>query len=191
MSAGAPSVRWLKRALSVFFVYHMATVLILPMGSGLFIRELGRYVIDYANTLLLNATWQFFSPGPAPTFYIEYTFSSPDRGDYSGETKLLPERREGFGWSDFYNRRLYAMRFLALDQRRLENYLVPWICRQKPDAEVVTLRLIFEQIDSVERQRSESLADSFREMARPADTPIRTYSCALASAQPAAQEPES
>ena len=36
-------LRVLKTALSVFLIYHLLAVAILPMGNGLIIRELGRY----------------------------------------------------------------------------------------------------------------------------------------------------
>ena len=125
--------RLLKAVLSVFLVYHLLAILILPMGKGLLIRDLGRHFYTYANVFGLNTTWQFFSPGPSPIFYLEYSFTYPEvEGDDNSfemsEPQLLPEKRNGFGVSDFYSRRLYSMRFLSLDDGRMENYMAPWLC---------------------------------------------------------------
>lgn len=186
MSKWHQKIRWftptrlLKSILSVFIVYHLLAILILPMGKGLLIRELGRHFYTYANIFGFNTTWQFFSPGPSPIFYLEYTFTYPEGDDDSFETsepQLLPEKRTGFGVSDFYSRRLYSMRFLSLDEGRLEKYMAPWLCRKDPRAESVTIRQKFAEIQAVERHRGDMGGDNFSEMSDPADLPPRTYRC--------------
>jgi hypothetical protein len=169
----------LKVILSFFIIYHLATVTILPMGSGLLIRELGRYFVPYANLFQLNTTWQFFSPGPSPIFYLEYTylFETDDGGETESEPNLLPERRTGFGYSDFYNRRLFSMRFFSLNEQRLVRYLVPWLCRQNEKATSVSVRQKFGQIQSVERARTGRDLESFSDMAEPMNFPSSTHSC--------------
>lgn len=175
--------RVLKTVLSVFIAYHLLTVLILPMGNGLVIRELGRYFIPYANVLGFNTSWQFFSPGPSPIFYLEYTYSYPppagnDDAFDESEAKLLPEKRTHFGVSDFYSRRLYSMRFLSLDANRLEKYMAPWLCRRDPRAESVTIRQVIAQIQSVERHRSDLGVERFADMAEAVNGQRSTFACA-------------
>ncbi len=186
MRPGTFAERWLsptrvlKAVLSVFLVYHFLAIFILPMGKGLLIRELGRHFYTYANVFGLNTSWQFFSPGPSPIFYLEYSFTYPEVGEDSfemSEPQLLPEKRSGFGVSDFYSRRLYSMRFLSLDDGRLEKYLAPWLCRQDLRAETVTVRQKFGEIQAVERHRGEMGADSFSEMSDPLDLPPKTFRC--------------
>lgn len=169
----------LKIGLSIFVLYHLLAVTILPMGSGLIIRELGRYFTPYANLLQLNTTWQFFSPGPSPIFYLEYSFleETADGEDFETEPELLPERRQTFGYSDSYNRRLFSMRFFSLNQQRLELYLVPWLCRQNPKAVQVTVRQKFGQIKSVERARTDRELEDFSQMAEPMNLPSSTHAC--------------
>ncbi len=172
----------LKVVLSIFIVYHLAAVIVLPMGSGLLIRELGRYFVPYANLLQMNTTWQFFSPGPSPIFYLEYTylFETDDAGESSqseSEPKLLPERRTGFGYSDFYNRRLFSMRFFSLNEQRLARYLVPWLCRQNEKATSVSVRQMFGQIQGVERARKDHDLEDFSDMAVPMNFPSSTHTC--------------
>lgn len=177
--------RWLKVVLSVFLLYHLCAVLLLPMGSGLMIRELGRFFIPYANTLGLNTTWQFFSPGPSPIFYLEYSYvyaEDEDESDggyhrHESEVMFLPERRVGFGISDFYSRRLYSMRFLALNPERIQQYLAPWLCRQDRRAQTVTLRQRFEHVENVEKYRGGFGANRYSEMSREMTLPFVTYDC--------------
>lgn len=177
----------LKAGLSVFLVYHLSAVLILPMGSGIIIRELGGYVNRYANQLGFNTTWQFFSPGPSPTFYLEYSYGYPEGADLSAaedpfEIHWLPERRKGFAWSDFYNRRLYSMRFMALDSDRTRKYLAPFLCRQNPMASTVTMRSVFERVDSVEKARVGTSDDSFQDLSSRTVLPNLTFDCNEAEA---------
>ncbi|CAN5651200.1 hypothetical protein BH10BDE1_BH10BDE1_12530 [soil metagenome] len=174
--------RCLKAVLSIFVVYHLAAVIVLPMGSGLVIRELGRYFVSYANLFDLNTSWVFFSPGPSPIFYLEYTYTYPAKNDdddslNESEPQLLPEKRVGFSVSDFYNRRLYSMRFLSLDPEKMERYLVPWLCKQDAKAESVSVRELFGEIESVEKHRGKFGADSFSDMTEPKTMPRQTFHC--------------
>jgi hypothetical protein len=173
--------RCLKAVLSVFIVYHLTAIMILPMGSGLLIRELGRYFISYANIFDLNTSWVFFSPGPSPIFYLEYRYTYPSEDDddslIESEAMLLPEKRVGFGISDFYNRRLYSMRFLSLDPQKMERLLVPWLCRKDPKAESVSVREIFGEVQSVELHRGKYGGENFTEMTEPKRMPRQTFHC--------------
>ena len=168
----------LRALLSVFLIYHLLAVVILPMGTGLIIRETGRYFIAYANQLGLNTTWQFFSPGPSPSFYLEYSYGFDLEDNPDGyETHLMPEKRVGFGWSDFYNRRLFSMRFMALNAGRTERYLAPHLCRLKPEAKTVTLRTLVTKVESVDRAMLGSETQDFTDLAVRSELPQGTYFC--------------
>ncbi len=178
-------IRLLKAGLSIFIVYHLLTVLILPMGSGLIIRELGRYFIGYANHAGINTTWQFFSPGPSPVFYLEYTYTYPalnsgddDAMSDESESFFIPEKRNGAVISDYYIRRLASLQYLAINQSRTEQFLVPWLCAKDKRAESITVRQIFGELHNVERHRGQFGADSFSEMSDTRSTASTTYSCA-------------
>ncbi len=166
-----------KLILALFLVFHLAAVVILPMGSGLLNRHWGRFFIGYANTLGFNTTWQFFSPGPSPTFYLEYEFDEGGEDFEESEIYLLPERRTGFWWSDFYNRRLYSMRFLSLAPNLLVQYLVPWLCQKNPKAKAVTVQKIFERITNVERETGGAAEDTFQDMEVKERVARETHSC--------------
>src|SRR3954467_1869488 len=82
----------LKLVFSLFLLYHLAVIVIMPNPSSLLGRKYSRYLTDYANSLGLNTTWQFFSPGPAPVFYLEYTIEKPG-GEEDETSYQIPERR--------------------------------------------------------------------------------------------------
>ncbi len=163
----------LKIGLSVFLVYHLITVLLLPVASSLAGRRLARYFIPYANTLGFNTTWQFFSPAPSPMFYLEYELET-GADDEVPETKTYPPARKGHTWDEGWSRRLFGMRFFALNEERLENYFVPFLCRENPTAKSVVIQAVFEKIEDVERVGEYA---EFKDMAERIDLPRRRYAC--------------
>lgn len=166
----------LKIALSVFLLYHLATVLLMPNGSSLTGRKLSRYFTAYANTLGFHTTWQFFSPGPSPMFYLEYepVYAGEEENLSEAGPQYYPPKRKGFTWSDHWNRRLFAMRFFALHPGHMERYFVPYLCRQFKDAVALDIRSIIDQVEDIERV---GLWSELRESTRRVDFPSQEYSC--------------
>lgn len=183
MREGFGKISILKTVLAIFLTYHFLAVLILPMGSGLIIRETGQFFAPYANLLEINTTWQFFSPGPSPIFDLEYSFLEEvehENGEIEvqeSEPFLLPGKRRSFLYSDHYNRTLFSIRFLSGDQGRLESYLVPWLCRKNPSADQVLLRQNFTHVMNLEKARIHRDSQDFSEMQNSTSLPSTTYSC--------------
>jgi hypothetical protein len=166
---------WIKAVLSLLVAYHLAAVVILPNSSSLAGRQLSRFFIPYANLLGFNTTWQFFSPGPAPTFFLEYEIETADSYDLPPEEpRQYPDPRNGYSWSEAYNRRFYGMRFFALDPIRLERFFVPFLCRLHPEAEAVTVQGVFEKIPAIEK--AGEWAD-FKEMSERFSFPRQRFGC--------------
>ncbi len=138
--------------LSLGIIYHLLAVSILPNSNSLEGRVLSRWVIPYANQFGLNTPWQFFSPGPSPTFFLEYEVQMGDDEDEGGREPLIwPPHKQGRGYSDSYNRNLYSMRYFALNDVRLEHDFVPWLCRQYPGARRLMIRAVLEPVMTIER----------------------------------------
>lgn len=141
----------LKIFFTVFLLYHLAAIVIMPNPSSLLGRKYSRYLTNYSNLLGINTTWQFFSPGPAPVFYLEYDVEPKDP---SGEIKTyeIPERRRASYYDELYNRTLYAMRFFVLaPQETFKRFFVPWLCKQHPEAASLSIRTLGEPIENIER----------------------------------------
>ncbi|MGE3759713.1 MAG: hypothetical protein AB7H97_18245, partial [Pseudobdellovibrionaceae bacterium] len=71
-----------KVLISVWLVYHMATIILMPNGTSIVGRKYQHLFLNYANSISLNTTWNFFSPDPAHTIYLEYVvFFENDLGE--------------------------------------------------------------------------------------------------------------
>lgn len=159
----------------MLILYHLGAVFIMPNSSSLLGRELAGYFLDYANLMGFNTTWQFFSPGPSPTYYLEYQVETPSDPDMlQAPTLQYPPKRKPFTWSDFYNRRLFGMRFFTLFPERLERFFVPFLCRQHPGATGVYVQSVFERIPNIERAEANA---RFKDMSERLDLPRRRYGC--------------
>lgn len=164
-----------KAALSLFILYHMTVVLVLPNPSSIWSRKLSRFLTPYANQLSINTSWDFFSPTPAPTMYFEYQI---DRGgDIHGldsTTYYFPEFGSKGSYNPNANRLLYAMRFFILDPARVDRYFLPWLCRQHPQAEMIYLQHIIEPVENMERA---GLDDTYTKMVTKNQVQSRQYNC--------------
>ena len=172
--ASEPRRSALKVLISVFIVYHLAAVLLMLIGSSLAGRKLARFFLPYVNTLGFNSTWQGFSPGPSPMFYLQY---EPDLGGdevAASEPTFFPPKRAGFTWSDGWSRRLFSMRFLATNPELMERFLVPFLCRQSAGARSIDVQSIVDQVEPIDRPDEMT---EFTEMTRRLDLPRQKYTC--------------
>ncbi|HVK61786.1 MAG TPA: hypothetical protein VM432_09565 [Bdellovibrionales bacterium] len=165
----------LKIVLSLFIVFHLSAVLILPNSSSLMGRRLSWLFLDYANLMIFNRTWQFFSPGPMPNMYLEYEVETEDNA--------LEDVRETYQWpksnvnrfnNDFFLRTVAGMRFLGSNEVNFHKYFIPYLCRQHPGAVAVNMRSVVEQIPSIERAGE---YEDFLDMQQRFDLPSQRYSC--------------
>lgn len=167
---------WMRVAVSVFALYHLSCALLLPNPGSLVIRHVGRYLIPYANLFGLNTTWQFFSPGPVPVFYFEYSIeTAADQASMSeSETYYYPARIDR-SWSDVQHRRRSSASLFAMNDTWLPNHLVPYFCRQHPEAVALNIRAVLEPTLSLERVRSDATSEDLTERVR---TPRQHFECA-------------
>ncbi|RYZ64297.1 MAG: hypothetical protein EOP05_22260 [Proteobacteria bacterium] len=174
--------RFWKVLISVFLAYHLAAVILLPNSSSIIGRQLGWFFLPYANPLLFNRTWQFFSPGPAKAFFLEYeVYLEGDDGMGSDDTKLFtyPTGSDRFKLDDYYMRMLAGVQFVAIQPVPFAKYFVPYLCKKHPGAESLNIRTIFEDLPAIEAATRDK---SFEEMAKRVDTPRQTYPCNIEGA---------
>lgn len=158
----------LKVLLSLWIVYNIAVMLIMPNVGSYLGRSLSRFITPYAGAVGLSAGWDFFSPDPAHTLYIEYTVYFPDsEKGVDGEVRepiegYFPPEKNQPVHDPVRKRDLYATRYMALSPKRLRVVFGPWLCRQYPGASQVNARIIIETVPSLDKavQRKDlSLAD--------------------------------
>lgn len=172
----APRRTILKIVLSVFIAYHLAAVTILPNGSSMIGRKLAWLFLPYANPLLFNRTWQFFSPGPMSAFYLEYTLVTNDgpAADEARGTFVYPPHRQNAALDDFYMRTLAGMRLIAMQTAPFENDFVPFLCRLHPEAVALDLRSVLEELPPIEKSEP---FQTFKDMSERTVLPRKLYQC--------------
>jgi hypothetical protein len=180
-----------KALASLFILYHLTAMFVLPLGTSRLTTVLGPYVSGYASTFGLNTSWQFFSPGPSPIFFLEYTFDSAapgaagndktrDSEAVTSEVLQYPEPKKLYTFDDAKNRRLFGMRFFALEPDRLESYFVPFLCRLHKAAVAVDIKQVFEKVPSLENLDENS---KLREQTEKSNIKRQNFRCPMVSAQ--------
>ena len=68
--------------------------------------------------------------------------------DGQEENTLLPEQNEDgtFDFSLNKRRMSYVVRFLIIDQQKIEQFLAPWLCRKKPGAKSIYIETVLEKL---------------------------------------------
>jgi hypothetical protein len=170
-------LKLVRGCLSIFIIYHFVVVGVLPNSSSIVGRTLSRFLLPYANLFGFNTSWQFFSPGPAETFFLEYQVESAKSGeDLDTPTLLFPPKRSGYSFDDFYSRRLYSMRFFVIYPDRLQQFFIPFLCRQNPGATGIWVESVFERLPSLEKLSSERT--SLHDLAERSQLPRQRFPCA-------------
>ena len=166
-----------KGLFSVWIVYHLVVMILMPNGSSFLVRRSQSYLLPYANSIGLNATWNFFSPDPAHTMYFNYKVRFEDEN--GNETKPVfegwfPPEKQAVIVDSSKRRFLYAVRFLLLDPKRLEVLFAPWLCREHPGSSKVIIQQITERIPYLDLALEKDLG---QEMRTPVESQNIVYDC--------------
>jgi hypothetical protein len=146
----------IKIILTLWICYHILTMIIMANGTSVVGRTIGQYFTPYANVLNLNTTWNFFSPDPTNTMYIEYQiYFENEVGDEIKPTltEYFPAEKDQMVFDNFRRRYLYPMRFFAVSEQRLSLGFAPWLCRKYPEASRVKARTNIERIPLLDRMK--------------------------------------
>lgn len=159
-----------KALASLWIVYNIFVMLVMPNVGAYFGRTASPLITPYANTVGLNASWNFFSPDPAHTMYIHYTIHYLD--EEGNETKeavegYFPREKNKGNMAASRKRDLYAMRFMVIEPKRLRILMGPWLCRQYPGATSVEMEHVIETVpplDQVVTLKDETVKDLSQEL---------------------------
>ncbi|KHD88765.1 MAG: hypothetical protein OM95_06420 [Bdellovibrio sp. ArHS] len=159
-----------KVLLSLWIVYNIFTMFVMPNVGAYFGRATANFITPYANTVGLNASWNFFSPDPAHTMYVRYTvrFSDEEGNDVQEPVEGYFPAEKNKGISNATRKReLYAMRFMVIEPKRLRLLYGPWLCKQYPGASSVEMEHVIETVpplDQVVLRRDETVKDLSQEL---------------------------
>ena len=188
--------------LSVYVVYHVLAVLILPNPHSIVGNRLAGFFTPYANTLGLNTTWKFFAPNPTPNIFYEYEVISwdwfygggdfegegefEDEGGFEDEVELDFEFGKSHRWppdpalerrflADNYNRLVYHSRFVNVSEERMGRFFIPWLCRKHPYAVGISVITVTELVPSIDRSRLDR--GNFEDLTRVLRSPALRFDC--------------
>lgn len=161
----------------MWIVYNIFVMLVMPNVGAYFGRVTANVVTPYANTVGLNAGWNFFSPEPAHPMYLKYTVYYPEaeiqEGESSSEERepvegFFPVQNDKRNVPNITHKREWAlMRYMVLDAKRLRLLMGPWLCRQYPGAASIAMEHVIETIpflDQAVRFQDESVKDLSKEV---------------------------
>lgn len=146
--------KWIRHLLTIFLIYHVIVILLMPNSSSILGRRWGSLIAPYANTLGMNATWEFFSPDPPQPFYFDYTVYFEDaEGKEFGEPidGYFPEWRTERTIHPNKIRLKNAVRFFALTSASVQKAFIGYLCRKYPEAYRVRVRQIMEMVPPLEQ----------------------------------------
>jgi hypothetical protein len=140
----------LKILASVWIVYNIFSLMVMPNVSSYFGRVTSKFVGPYANVVGLNVGWNFFSPDPAHPMYLKVVVNYPAESDGSYREPVItsyPDPEAEAKVPSLTRKREWAvMRFMVMDPRRLRQIFGPWLCKQYPGAESVDMEHVIETL---------------------------------------------
>ena len=127
--------------------------IVMSNGSSFLGHYLSFLYAPVANCIGLNTTWNFFSPDPAHTMYLKYiVYYQDEYGNQKQEplVKYFPDNIKEHNFRMDQRRLSYVMRFMAIDQLRIQKYFIPWVCKQFPGATHVQTEIELYRIPSLD-----------------------------------------
>lgn len=169
-----------KALLSLWIVYNIFTMMVMPNVGSFWGRSAFIYIAPYANTVGLNGSWSFFSPDPPThTMYLRYFVSYlNENGEEAREPVegYFPEEKDQRITSPFRQREFYVMHFMSLKAKYLRVLMGPWLCRKYPGASNVDMTYVAEKIPNLD-QAVASKSQALSEMTEESNVLQESYSC--------------
>ena len=133
----------LKFFLSLFILYHLAMILIIPHRRSMIHEYAMPYFPSYVHTLSLDTSWNFYAPNPIDYYYFEYEVI--DSKNKVGTFRWPPSRKEVKRIYLNHNRLIYHARFfLTLHERNISQYFIlPYLCNLHSEAVEITVKVMF------------------------------------------------
>lgn len=140
----------LRIVLLVFAFYHIAVTLLVPNPKSIATQQFLPFFKYYSNTLGLNTTWQFFSPDPSQNMYFPYEIQvgsgeDPVSGVWPPPPDTVPKML-----LENYRRLVYHSLYTTFSNERIENFLVPYLCKKAQNPISINIQTVIEDIPPLE-----------------------------------------
>lgn len=177
-------IRILKIILSLWAVYQIFVILVMPNLGSYLGRSAQPFISSYASIIGVNASWNFFSPDPAHTMYIRYRvhYGTNENGDEIKEPVegFFPKEKNKAVVETFRQRELYIMRFMVLYPKRLQYLMGPWLCKQYPGAQSIEMEHVVETVAPL-AEAVTFMDENIRELSRELQVVKTEYDCSGSS----------
>lgn len=164
-----------KILLSGYVLYHLAAMMVLPNAGSILERRYGFLFYPYANTILLNTSWQFFSPNPSSSRYLQYELVI-DSAEADYKTYFWPPESSDGLFFENYNRRVYHSLLTTFTPDLTQRFLIDYLCRKHAQAQSIVLYQMNRVLPSIERAEVDQLS-GFEPMRSEVETPSFEYDC--------------
>lgn len=138
-----------KVALSLFVIFHVAAVFILPNPGSLLYNATQSVVQKYGTAIGVHTTWRFFSPNPLIKTLEYRVIGSPD--DSSEVVHRFPQDVAEVKNREGYNRVMNYSMFMAMSRETLEKHLNVHLCKKWPKATAIEYEIVGNEFSPIER----------------------------------------
>lgn len=122
----------------------------MPSPQSILVKNWAWVFRPYLNSLTINTTWNLFSPDPASATYIKVHIIS-DKEETGERIVTIPRNGPDRDIDPRYKRDLYMIRSLIMSDQAIQTYLVPYFCRENPDAQEIRLEVFNIQAPTLEQ----------------------------------------
>jgi len=138
---------FLKTILSLFILFHLSVVLLIPNPHSYLNQQLKWLFTPYANVLGIHVNWQFFSPDPGQAIFFEI---EADIGQDKNTTHYFPAIKNTTFWRQTQNRRIAVKNIIGKQPYLLSSILIPAISRQNPGYTNIDISLVTVKFPSLQ-----------------------------------------
>jgi len=129
--------------------YQLLVILITPNAQNVVGMNAYPFISKYATGIDFLNTWAFFAPdpGPPPIFVIWSLLDNS--GKELSQGRIPQEESNPYFFADRQLRRAAVVRFISTGEGRAEKMLVPYLCRNHPEANAVRLSMVVYPVPSM------------------------------------------
>jgi hypothetical protein len=127
----------IRGLLSVFILFHLVIVLLVPVGENAISSTFQKVIEPYTHFFELTNRWAFFAPEPSPPVYIEWELVNAQGDGF--KKGMFPEQKNPYAFRERQNRRVAAAEFVLPVESYVEKVMVPYLCEQNPGVDSVRL----------------------------------------------------
>ena len=125
VSGASSRTVWLKIGLSVFLIFHLFAVIIVPNSMNYLGLQTGPILERYVNFFELSQNWSFFAPEPGPPVFVEWEIL-----DAQGEP-IEKTRWPALGST---YRKVSLAVFTSTTDEKVDQLMGSYLCRTNPKA---------------------------------------------------------